>query len=508
MRVRKKILVLHTCFSLALAIFLLIALRPSVLDVAAQAELNEGALLLRQLIANSTVPLDEERDPFFRQRLSDLRALPGIRLEVGSDSALGLPAGVALEAASAPGEALRVDAGIEGTSAVMFVPRAGASVGAYHLITVLIPEARRAIRRLYALTVVALLAVYALVAAALEVFVLPQNVYIPIQRMLDADAALQEGRRESELIPAAQIPADELGEIMRSRNASIEALRQQETALADALRRLEEVAADLKRKNHLLETARRNLADADRLASLGMMSAGIAHELNTPLAVLKGLVEQLQRDPTGHASPATNPAQAALMLRVVGRLERLGESLLDFARVRAPRTAPTSVRWIVDEAATLVRLDRDAAGVELVNDVGPEVRVGCDADRMVQVLVNLLRNAVDALRDDRSGARRITVGAEPALRDGRPWLSLTVTDNGPGIDPDILSRIFDPFVTTRLDARGTGLGLAVAEGIVREHGGLLLARNLASAAPGRRFGGAVFEIMLPMDSGGSSPPSE
>jgi two-component system sensor histidine kinase HupT/HoxJ len=71
------------------------------------------------------------------------------------------------------------------------------------------------------------------------------------------------------------------------------------------------------------------------------------------------------------------------------------------------------------------------------------------------------------------------------------WVGLTITDNGPGIDPELLSRLFEPFVSTRLDSRGTGLGLAVADGIVREHGGVLLARNL----PGRA--GAVFEVILP-----------
>src|SRR5207248_2138499 len=211
------------------------------------------------------------------------------------------------------------------------------------------------------------------------------------------------------------MPADELGEIMRSRNESILKLRRQETALADALSRLEQVANDLKRKNHLLEAARRNLADADRLASLGMMSAGLAHELNTPLTVLKGLVEKLNADP-GQGLPA---AEAALMLRVVGRLERLGESLLDFARVRPPP-------------------DRTTA-------------------RALAPLNNIFHG-------------RITIDAETSTKDAHDWVSLTITDTGPGINPDLLSTVFEPFVSTRLDSRGTGLGLAVAEGIVREHG--------------------------------------
>jgi signal transduction histidine kinase len=334
--------------------------------------------------------------------------------------------------------------------------------------------------------------------------------------MREADAAVREGRRDQELIPDAAMPRDELGEIMRSRNESIRALREHETALADALAEIERVATDLKRKNHLLERARQNLRDADRLASLGMMSAGIAHELNTPLAVLKGLVEKLHKDPRA----GMEPAQAALMLRVVQRLERLGESLLDFARVRPPMTRRVELRGLVDEAVALVRLDRGAGDIEITSAIPAGMELDCDADRMVQVLVNLTRNAVDAIRRGRGPARaaptadepethpgapagpgtrrlgRIAIAAAEQHREGEPgpgaWVSITVTDDGPGIDPDILPRLFEPFASTTLDARGTGLGLAVSEGIIREHGGVLLAKNRDDG-----HSGAVFEIVMP-----------
>ena len=323
-----------------------------------------------------------------------------------------------------------------------------------------------------------------LIALVMEVFVLPGQIYDPIETLRRADDAVQHGRRAEEIIPSSRIPRDELGEIMRSRNQSIAKLRQQEAALGEALGQLESVAGELKRKNHLLETARRNLADQDRLASLGMMSAGIAHELNTPLAVLKGCVEEL--------SPARPPAneRLALMLRVLGRLERLSESLLDFARVRPPSTAPVRVRDVVEEAWSLVSLDRNASAVEFVDAVPAGLVLPGDADRLTQVFVNLLRNAVDAM----DGMGTVRVEAAPSERDGRSWTSITVADSGPGIDPSVLPRLFEPFVSTRLDASGTGLGLAVAEGIVREHSGVLLARNNPA-------GGAVFELMLPMSGG-------
>lgn len=486
MRVRKKVLVLHTVFWLGLAAVLLVPLRPVITSVVEQAEINEARVLLRLAVAEAQ--RDLRADGAARQTIAALS--PEAQIRVGTEEALGIGSSTAAQARATPG--MPVTAVLQGQemAAVAYVPADAG--GTFWTAQVRIPEARRAVFQLYALTAVALLAVYGLVAAALELFVLPQHVYDPIGRMLEADAAVQEGETEGELIAESAIPADELGEIMRSRNRTIVALRRHERALADALAELGRVAGDLKRKNHLLETAQRNLADADRLASLGMMSAGIAHELNTPLAVVKGLAEKLSASP----DKRLDPTEAALMVRVVRRLERLGDSLLDFARVRPPQSRPVAVRSIVDEAVTLVRLDRDAAAIDFVVAIPEGLTVECDGDRMVQVLVNLLRNSADSVRSARDrepqAVSRVTTAADVSEKDGRAWLSITVTDEGPGIDAEVLSRLFEPFVSTRLDSHGTGLGLAVADGIVREHGGVLVARNRVDRS------GAVFEILLPI----------
>lgn len=487
MRVRKKVLFLHTLFFLGLAAVLLVPLRPAITEVVEQAEVNEARMVLRLAMAQASLA----RTAGISATKSDWEAvLEEAQVRRGTAAELGLDEATIAQAKASNGKPVASFSHVGAPSAAAFVAGSGGE-GEFWLASVRIPESRRAVLQLYLLTAVALLAVYALVAAALELFVLPQHVYGPISRMLDADMAVQEGNKELEIIAGTMIPSDELGEIMRSRNRTVLALRRHEAALADALAELERVANDLKRKNHLLEAARRNLADADRLASLGMMSAGIAHELNTPLAVLKGLVEKLNNSP----DKALDAPQAALMQRVVRRLERLGDSLLDFARARSPETQPALIRTIVEEASTLVRLDRDRSGVEIVNQVPDTIIIECDGDRMVQVLVNLLRNSCDAIR---AGGReavqsgQVTVEADISEKDGQEWVSISVFDEGPGIDPDMLSRLFEPFASTRLDAHGTGLGLAVAEGIVREHGGLILARNRSDRS------GAVFEIMLPV----------
>lgn len=489
MRIRKKLIVLHTSFSLVLAVLLLVALRPALTKVITRGEQSQAAMALDLfLAAGGPVAVPPVTDgPRETSRLTAL---------VGDPRAVGLTDAQANLLRTTPGPVPLADSP-DGAGIATLLPS-----GDFAVVRSRNNAARRAVSLVYGLLIVSLLAGYAFVAGALEVLVLPRHVYTPIRAMLDADDAVRRGDRRGEQIPEALIPADELGEIMRSRNESVAALRHHERELASALSMLESTAVDLRKKNHLLAAARRNLEGADRLASLGMMSAGIAHELNTPLAVVKGLVEKI-----GEGRDLSS-AERALLCRVVGRLERLSESLLDFARVRPMALTDADLHAIVDEAWTLVRLDRSfvvpGADLEFVNAVPSGTRLRCDADRLIQVFVNLIRNAVGAIREAGVPAGRVVVAAQPVLREGEDWIGITVTDNGPGISAEVLGRLFEPFASTRLDAQGTGLGLAVSEGIVREHGGVLVARNRSDGdrLEGSEEPGAVFEILLPTDPSG------
>jgi len=304
--------------------------------------------------------------------------------------------------------------------------------------------------------------IYIAAVVLLESAIMPLYVYRPLQRMLEADTATRAGDRKSELIPPADILGDEIGQIMQSRNDTVAELRRQEDELAAALRRLEE---------------------QDRLVSLGLLSASVAHELNTPLAVLHGSIEKLietTKDP--HTLE-----RLARMQRVTQRLRTISESLVDFAKVRKQHAEPVAVRGLVDEAWSLVAIDPRVLGLSFTNLVDPEERVMGNPDRLMQVFVNVLRNAVNAVE---SPGGTVDVRARRVKRAGEPGVAVAVEDNGPGIPPDVLPDIFDAFVTTRLDARGTGLGLTVAEGIVTQHGGAITAAN-------RRNGGACLEVWLP-----------
>lgn len=307
--------------------------------------------------------------------------------------------------------------------------------------------------------------IYVLAVLVLESAIMPLYVYRPLRRMLEADTATQSGLRDREMIPPEDILGDEIGQIMRSRNETVAALRRHEDELAAALRRLEE---------------------QDRLVSLGLLSASVAHELNTPLAVLNGSIEKLIET----TRDSQTLERLARMQRVAQRLQRISESLVDFSKVRQQQVEPITLRPLIDEAWSLVAIDEKSSGVEFTNHVLIDDRVIGNSDRLVQVFVNLLRNALNAIE---TTAGRIDVRSQRRGRGGKPWMVVTVEDNGRGIPAEVLPDIFDAFVTTRLDARGTGLGLTVAAGIVTQHGGTISASN-------RTDGGACLEVSLPAAS--------
>ena len=325
---------------------------------------------------------------------------------------------------------------------------------------------------------------YVLAVLLLELVIMPRYVYRPIRLTLAADRAARLGDREHELIDRRLILGDEIGDIMRSRNETMADLREQEASLEEALARLEELARDLQRKNDMLEAARRNMAAQDRLATLGLLSASVAHELNTPLAVLCGSIEKLIETVPEDAAQQ----RLARLQRVAHRLRRISAGLLDFSTTRSDENErrPVAIRPLVEEAWSLEAIDEKAAAIHFANEVDPAHKVLGNSDRLMQVFVNLLRNALYAI----ASQGRIVVQSRLEESEGRALAVITVEDDGVGIDEEVLPNLFDAFVTSRLDSRGTGLGLTVASGIIQQHGGTISASN-------RPEGGARLQITLP-----------
>jgi signal transduction histidine kinase len=239
------------------------------------------------------------------------------------------------------------------------------------------------------------------------------------------------------------------------------------------------------------ETARleRALAERERLAALGSLSAGVAHEVNTPLTGVAGFARVLLDE-----TPSDDPRRPMLekIERQAFRASRLVGSLLDLARGAPRERVPVDSCALVREAVRAFEEEIGVRGIELTLALPPKVpRVLGHADALLQVLVNLLKNGAEAAL---SGGTRGVGAAPPAVR-----LSVTaengavlfvVEDNGPGLPPQAADRVFEPFFSTKTSQGGTGLGLTIARDIIRAHGGSL------DVAP-RPDGGARFVVALP-----------
>src|SRR6185312_2044763 len=248
--------------------------------------------------------------------------------------------------------------------------RMGQDPGEYRRVSLSPTFYEEAVQRARTVLFLVLGAIYVLSILALEFVIMPQYVYQPLRLMLDADAATLRGDRENELIDKELILHDEIGQIMRSRNETVAQLRRQEDHLASALQQLEE---------------------QDRLVSLGLLSTSVAHELNTPLAVLQGSIEKLIETTEDRATLD----RLNRMLRVTQRLRKISESLLDFARKRKKdEMEPVELRPLIDESWSLVAIDEKASEVHFENLTKSADIVTGNADRLIQVFVNLLRNAL------------------------------------------------------------------------------------------------------------------
>jgi len=220
------------------------------------------------------------------------------------------------------------------------------------------------------------------------------------------------------------------------------------------------------------------LHHAERMASLGQIAAGLAHEIKNPLAGIRGVIEILGDD-------CVDDAQRSLYDQMVAELDRVNRtihSLLSFARPSPPRRVPTDVRALIEDSVQLLRLNLEKRDIDLKVEIAPGVGIfELDPIHVRHVLVNLVSNAADAI-----GASGIIAVRATAFPD-RDGLILAVEDDGPGIAEENQDEIFEPFYTTKFT--GTGLGLAVVRSLVIRHGGRVELRS--------EYGrGATFFVLL------------
>ncbi len=246
---------------------------------------------------------------------------------------------------------------------------------------------------------------------------------------------------------------------------------------------LEEKIEALKTTESILRETRDNAVQAGKLAVLGQMSAGISHELNQPLTALHTLTDNavslLERGRLPEVSE-----NLGLVRQMADRMGRIVAEIKTFARKAPAELQPMRIADAISQAVMLVEPRRRQTGARIELPPFPqELQVLADSVRLEQVLVNLLRNALDAVAELPDG--QVTV----AVRYEAPHVMIAIRDNGPGIAPEIMSRLFEPFLTSKSAGQGLGLGLAISRMIITELGGSLTARNSDD-------GGAEFTILL------------
>jgi two-component system, NtrC family, sensor kinase len=237
-----------------------------------------------------------------------------------------------------------------------------------------------------------------------------------------------------------------------------------------------------------LARSEKQMAQADRLASIGQLSAGIAHEINNPLGVILGFTQLLKRS---ESEGSQRYDDLKTIEKHVRNCQSIVSDLLNFARSSPTQKKPVHIHETIDDVVNFIRHHAKLGEVVIERQYGADVPLlMVDEEKIRQVLVNLIMNALHAV------GKIGTIDISTQFDRHRHHVSIRVADTGYGIDPKNLSRIFDPFFTTKPTGEGTGLGLSVSYGIIKNHGGEILVES----GPGR---GARFIILLPAtDAGG------
>jgi signal transduction histidine kinase len=327
--------------------------------------------------------------------------------------------------------------------------------------------------------------------------VLQGGVVRPLERLAHAARAVAEGDL------AVRVPEEGVAETA----GMARAFNEMTEALAGRTQALEKAVADLRESGRSLRTARQGLERAERLAAVGHMAAGVAHEVGNPVGALLAFLDLVARDAGLSEASRAHLAKARSQ---VERVRSILRDLLGFARPARGESAPVDLAQVADEVLDLVRAQRRYAGIGfhiiLEDEVPPAL---ADRSAVAQLLLNLVLNAGDAVRLHGGDVRVCLALAAlerrtrdhpdaAASRSRADAVELRVEDDGPGVPEADRERVFDPFFTTKDPGEGTGLGLANALRSAEQMGGRL---ELAEHRPGA---GAVFVVTLPAANAGGT----
>jgi len=329
---------------------------------------------------------------------------------------------------------------------------------------------------------------FIVLAGLLVSYLINRMIYLPLRDLEDGAARLAAGDLEHP-IPIRR--ADEFGQLADSFNSMIGALRKSRVELQNWGRTLERKVEEARQE---LEVAHAETARSEKLASIGLLAAGIAHELNNPLTGVLTF-SHLVRKSLPDDSPQAEDLD--LVIQETKRCAAIIRRLLDFARKKTPEKTFSDVNALVRQTTQLISQSAQANDIEIELDLDEDLpTIWIDEDLISQVIMNLLVNAQHAI----SGKGSITVRTRVQNRLRKvakgarevPMVEISVTDTGCGIPQADLQRIFDPFFTTKGVGKGTGLGLSVSHGSVEAHGGEIEVESTQGK-------GTVFRVYLPVN---------
>lgn len=282
---------------------------------------------------------------------------------------------------------------------------------------------------------------------------------------------------------------DEFGSLARSSNLMMAAIKKSRQELEDWVQSLEHKVDERTQELHLAEA---EVARGEKLASIGQLAAGIAHELNNPLTGVLTFTHLLRRKIPDHSQDAED---LDLVIRETKRCASIIRRLLDFAREKVPEKTLTDLNFLIEDTVRFVERSAALQRIEIAMDLDPALpALLVDADLIKQVIMNVLVNAKQAI--DENGSIFVQSRFHAGMKisgSGNvlvPMVEIAIKDTGCGIPKANLQRIFDPFFTSKEVGQGTGLGLSVSYGIVRSHGGEIKVESIVGE-------GTTFRIYLP-----------
>ena len=313
-------------------------------------------------------------------------------------------------------------------------------------------------------------------------YVMIRNITRPIGEMVAATRNISAGRLDQEIQATAQ---GEVALLAESFNTMAKSLRHMKDDLEEWGRTLE---AKVQERTDELVRMQARMAQSERLASLGMLAAGVAHEINNPLGGILALTALTVEDlPEGHA----NRPNLEEVVRQAERCRTIVRGLLEFSRQSELHMEVVDLNRVLDDTLALIAKQAAFFNVELVRHQADGLPpIAADQSQLSQVILNLVVNAVQAMEE--RGTLTIATRYDPA----HDAVEMAFTDTGRGIAPEDVGRVFDPFFTTKTNGQGTGLGLSIAYGIVTRHHGTITVESEV----GR---GTTFRIRLPV--GGAVP---